>query len=81
MLFTAYDCFTLACSSAPCFVLASGAITHILVSGIPCGLASILRITHDVEEAVFLSQRIYVLTVHPGRVKREIWVDLLNGFT
>ncbi|MEN9225240.1 MAG: ABC transporter ATP-binding protein [Thermostichus sp. HHBFW_bins_43] len=36
---------------------------------------SILMITHDVEEAVFLSQRIYVLTSHPGRVKREIPVD------
>ena len=36
---------------------------------------SILMITHDVEEAVFLAQRIYVLTSHPGRVKREIQVD------
>ncbi len=36
---------------------------------------SILMITHDVEEAVFLSQRIYVLTSHPGRVKREISVN------
>jgi len=36
---------------------------------------SILMITHDEEEAVFLAQRIYVLTSHPGRVKREIRVD------
>ncbi|MFS8793953.1 ABC transporter ATP-binding protein [Synechococcus sp. R55.8] len=36
---------------------------------------SILMITHDVEEAVFLAQRIYVLTSHPGRVKRELRVD------
>jgi NitT/TauT family transport system ATP-binding protein len=35
---------------------------------------SILMITHDVEEAVFLAQRIYVLTSHP-RVKRELRVD------
>jgi NitT/TauT family transport system ATP-binding protein len=33
---------------------------------------SILMITHDVEEAVFVSQRIYVLTSSPGRVKQEI---------
>ncbi|MBD2089740.1 ABC transporter ATP-binding protein [Microcoleus sp. FACHB-1515] len=36
---------------------------------------SILMITHDVEEAVFLAQRIYVLTAHPGRVQREVNLD------
>ena len=35
---------------------------------------TILMVTHDVEEAIFLSQRIYVLSSHPGRVKREIVV-------
>lgn len=33
---------------------------------------TILMVTHDVEEALFLSERIYVLSSHPGRVKREI---------
>jgi NitT/TauT family transport system ATP-binding protein len=33
---------------------------------------TILMVTHDVEEALFLSQRIYVLSSHPGRVKEEI---------
>ncbi|MBD1910154.1 MULTISPECIES: ABC transporter ATP-binding protein [unclassified Leptolyngbya] len=37
---------------------------------------SILMITHDVEEAVFLAQRIYVLTAHPGTVQQEIVIDL-----
>jgi len=37
---------------------------------------SILMITHDVDEAVFLAQRIYVLTAHPGRVQEEIAIDL-----
>ena len=37
---------------------------------------SILMITHDVDEAVFLAQRIYVLTAHPGTVQKEIFVDL-----
>nr|MDJ0647216.1 ATP-binding cassette domain-containing protein [Xenococcaceae cyanobacterium MO_188.B19] len=37
---------------------------------------TILMITHDVQEAVFLSQRIYVLSARPGRVKEEITIDL-----
>ncbi|PZV16736.1 MAG: nitrate ABC transporter ATP-binding protein [Leptolyngbya sp.] len=37
---------------------------------------SILMITHDVDEAVFLSQRIYVLTAHPGTIQREVLVNL-----
>jgi len=37
---------------------------------------SILMITHDVEEAVFLAQRIYVLTAHPGTVQTEVRLDL-----
>lgn len=35
---------------------------------------TILMVTHDVEEALFLAQRIYVFSSHPGRVKREIAV-------
>jgi NitT/TauT family transport system ATP-binding protein len=35
---------------------------------------TIVMVTHDVEEAIFLSQRIYVLSSHPGTVKREIAV-------
>ena len=33
---------------------------------------TILMVTHDVEEALFLAQRVYILSSHPGRVKREI---------
>lgn len=35
-----------------------------------------LLITHDVREAVFLSDRIYVLSARPARVLREIRVPL-----
>lgn len=37
---------------------------------------SILMITHDVREAVFLSQRIYVMTARPGTIQAEIRVNL-----
>lgn len=37
---------------------------------------SILTITHDVAEAVFLSQRIYVLSARPGQVREEVRVTL-----
>lgn len=32
---------------------------------------TILMITHDIEEAIFLSQRIYVMSAHPGRICSE----------
>lgn len=38
--------------------------------------ASILFITHDVEEAIFLSDRIYVLSDRPTTIKEEIVIDL-----
>lgn len=33
---------------------------------------TVLMVTHDVEEALYLSQRIYAFSSHPGRVKREV---------
>ena len=37
---------------------------------------SVLFVTHDIEESIFLSDRIYVMTARPGRIKAEVTVPL-----
>ncbi|RKD33749.1 ABC transporter ATP-binding protein [Thermohalobacter berrensis] len=38
--------------------------------------ASILFITHDIEEAIFLSDKIYILSDRPASIKEEIIINL-----
>src|SRR6185312_7638178 len=35
-----------------------------------------LLITHDLDEAIYLSDRVIVFTARPGRVKEDIRIDL-----
>lgn len=42
---------------------------------------TILFVTHDVDEAVFIGDTIYVMTARPGRIKARIEVELPNQRT
>ena len=37
---------------------------------------TVIFVTHDIEEAIFLGDRICTMGVHPGRIKSEIPIDL-----
>ncbi|MBN2981652.1 MULTISPECIES: ABC transporter ATP-binding protein [Cohnella] len=37
---------------------------------------SVLFVTHDVDEAIYLSDRVYMMSAHPGRIAKELTIDI-----
>jgi ABC-type nitrate/sulfonate/bicarbonate transport system ATPase subunit len=37
---------------------------------------TMLLVTHDIDEAIYMSDRIVIMTPHPGRIESTIGIDL-----
>jgi NitT/TauT family transport system ATP-binding protein len=52
---------------------------ELLIRIVETSKTTVLMVTHDIEEAIFLSNRIVFMSRHPGRVRENIVVDFKAG--
>jgi ABC-type nitrate/sulfonate/bicarbonate transport system ATPase subunit len=53
-----------------------GLMQELLLSVWEAERKTVLFVTHDIDEAIFMANRVVVMTARPGRVKRDLAVDL-----
>ena len=53
-----------------------GLMQELLLSVWEAERKTVLFVTHDIEEAIFMANRVLVMTARPGRIKDEVKVDL-----
>ena len=52
---------------------------ELLIRIVETSKTTVLMVTHDIEEAIFLANRIVFMSRHPGRVRENIVVDFKAG--
>jgi len=52
---------------------------ELLIRIVNSSKTTVLMVTHDIEEAIFLANRIVFMSRHPGRVRENIVVDFKSG--
>jgi len=53
-----------------------GLMQELLLSIWEAERKTVLFVTHDIEEAIFMANRVIVMTARPGRIKDEVAIDL-----
>lgn len=51
-------------------------LTRIWSAAVDGGRKTVLFVTHDIDEAIYLADRVILFTARPGKLKRDIQIDL-----
>jgi NitT/TauT family transport system ATP-binding protein len=55
------------------------AMQELLMNIMGSSRTTVLMVTHDIEEAIFLADRILFMTRHPGRIRENLTTDFKSG--